>query len=176
MLLESVGYQVTGFSQAELALQALGKGTFPDCLVTDVRMPGMGGIQLHETLANEHPTLPVIIVTGHADVPMAVDRMKAGAADFLSKPFRDQELLDAISRALRPKISIADEAADWQEAVLKLTAREQEVLEQLCEGHSSKVIARNLNISVRTAEVHRANVYKKLGVKSNAQLLLKAPR
>lgn len=180
LLLSSVGHRVSAFERAEALLAALEEQATPDCVITDVRMPGMGGIQLHQSLAADHPSIPVIIVTGHADVPMAVERMKAGAADFLSKPFRDQELLDAIDRCLDKQLSSSDTNAStneaWQNAVQALTKREKEVLEQLALGKPNKVIAHDLGISVRTLDIHRANIYDKMGVKNHAQLLLAMPR
>lgn len=179
LLLQSVGYQVTAFSRATQLLQALAKAPRPDCIVADVRMPEMDGIQLHDALSEQQPGLPVIIITGHADVPMAVERMKAGAADFLSKPFRDQELLDAISRCLSAATNnntATQSKRDWETAKATLTQREREVLAGLAEGKANKVLAHEMGISVRTLEVHRAHIYQKMGVKTNTELLLKMPR
>lgn len=187
MLLASVGISTQPFSNAEAVLEALedDQQILPCCVVADVRMPGMGGIALHERMAETYPQIPVIIVTGHADVPMAVERMKAGASDFLSKPFRDQELIDAVRRCMAPASdevapnSTASHSAsnvEWAESLAALTPREQEVLALLCEAKTNKVIASDLAISTRTLDIHRARVFEKMQVKNISELLLKMPR
>lgn len=181
MLLASVGIQASAFSQAEQVIAALeaaaaNQDLMPAAVVADVRMPGMGGIALHEHMSRHYPDIPVIIITGHADVPMAVDRMKAGAADFLPKPFRDQELIDAVTRALAKQSAVAVDASGWESQKAELTPREQQVLALLCEAKTNKVIAAELAISPRTLDIHRARVFEKMQVRNISELLLKMPR
>ena len=177
MLLASVGIPAQAFSQAEAVLDALeNEQVRPGCVVADVRMPGMGGIALHEHMSSHYPDIPVIIITGHADVPMAVERMKAGASDFLPKPFRDQELIDAVTRALATHSASPAENGDWAAQKAELTPREQEVLALLCEAKTNKVIAAELAISPRTLDIHRARVFEKMQVRNISELLLKMPR
>lgn len=179
MLLSSVGIDAVPFSNAEALLEALADAAtpLPSCIVADVRMPGMGGIALHERMSKDYPEISVIIVTGHADVPMAVERMKAGACDFLSKPFRDQELIDAVTRGMAQAGQSLEQAdGSWNTAVEALTPREQDVLKLLCEAKTNKVIAAELDISTRTLDIHRARVFEKMRVMNIAELLLKMPR
>lgn len=140
------------------------------CIITDVRMPEMNGLELVRRLRQEGVTLPVIIITGHGDVPLAVEAMKAGAIDFLEKPFKDEVLLAAVQQALRPA---AQAAADGELSgrLDALSARERQVLEGLIAGHANKVIARDLGISDRTVEIYRAKVMTKMGAESFAELI-----
>ena len=144
------------------------------CLVLDIRMPGLSGIELQEKLTLIGAHLPVIIVTGHGDVPITVRAMKAGAFEFLQKPFNDQVLLDTIQAALK-KYDIVweqdDKRSNASHSLATLTRREREVLELLRYGKSNKVIARELSLSVRTVEGYRANITEKLGAKSLGQLI-----
>jgi FixJ family two-component response regulator len=144
------------------------------CLVLDIRMPGLSGIELQEKLTLVGAHLPVIIVTGHGDVPITVRAMKAGAFEFLQKPFNDQVLLDTIQAALK-KYDIVweqdDKRSNASHSLATLTRREREVLELLRYGKSNKVIARELSLSVRTVEGYRANITEKLGAKSLGQLI-----
>lgn len=179
MLLSSVGVNAKAFVNAEAVLEALADENEPQpgCVVADVRMPGMGGIALHEHMSEHYPDVPVIIITGHADVPMAVERMKAGASDFLPKPFRDQELIDAVNRAMASNNKPTGSTnSDWEIQLSELTPREQEVLKLLCEAKPNKVIASELDISPRTLDIHRARVFEKMQVKNVSELLLKMPR
>ena len=145
------------------------------CIVSDVRMPGIDGIQLLRHLKNRGVTLPVIIMTGHADVALAVAAMKAGAADFIEKPFSDDILLAAIAQALeqqaRPHQLGSEAAAQVRSRLCSLSEREKEVLDGLLAGHPNKTIAYDLGISPRTVEVHRASVMKKMGATSLSQLV-----
>lgn len=146
----------------------------PGCLVLDVRMPGMGGLALQQKLAAMGGRIPIILLTGHGDVPMAVQAMKAGAVDFLQKPYRDQALLDSIEAALSLDAAArcADRTGDQPSRCRdSLTQREREVLEHLLLGRTSKEIARSLGISPRTAEVHRRNLLGKCGAGSVKELL-----
>jgi FixJ family two-component response regulator len=144
------------------------------CLVLDIRMPGLSGIELQEKLTLVGAHLPVIIVTGHGDVPITVRAMKAGAFEFLQKPFNDQVLLDTIQAALK-KYDIVweqdDKRSNASHSLASLTRREREVLELLRAGKSNKLIARELSLSVRTVEGYRANITDKLGAKSVGQLI-----
>jgi two-component system response regulator FixJ len=145
------------------------------CIVSDVRMPGIDGIQLLRQLKDRGVSLPVIIMTGHADVALAVGAMKAGAVDFIEKPFSDDILLTAIAAALQPRDSpgqLGSEAVAQVRARLNtLSEREKEVLDGLLTGHPNKTIAYDLGISPRTVEVHRASVMKKMSATSLSQLV-----
>ncbi len=144
------------------------------CLILDIRMPDIDGLELQQHLEDKNITLPIIFITGHGDVSNAVQAMKNGALDFLQKPFPDQILLDAVYRAMEineqgHQKRLHDQAI--QSLIAQLTKREDEVMEQMVEGHSSKVIALNLNISPRTVEIHRAKVMEKMHCKTLAQLV-----
>jgi RNA polymerase sigma factor (sigma-70 family) len=144
------------------------------CLVLDIRMPGLGGLELQEKLNEMGSTLPIIFITGHGDVPMAVEAMQKGAVDFIQKPFRDQELLDRIGEALKAdqeRRSAREEQAEIQSRVDKLTNRERQVLDLVVTGKPNKVIAYELGVSQRTVEIHRARVMEKMEAKSLADLV-----
>lgn len=144
------------------------------CLVLDIRMPGMGGLELQEKLKGLGSTLPVIFITGFGDVPMAVEAIQKGAFDFIEKPFRDQELLDRISKALTTdaeRFEQEQELQDIRERVGRLTGREREVLDLVVTGKANKVIAHELGVSQRTVEIHRARVMEKMEARSLAELV-----
>lgn len=144
------------------------------CLVLDVRMPGMSGLQLQEYLEARNITIPIIFITGHGDVPMAVRAVKAGALDFLEKPFHDQDLLDRVHLALtlgEKRCHVAAERASVLERLETLTSREREVMDLIVAGKSSKMIANAFNLSVKTIEFHRANVLLKMSVHTTAELI-----
>jgi FixJ family two-component response regulator len=144
------------------------------CLVLDIRMPGMGGLELQQKLIELGSTLPIIFITGHGDVPMAVEAMQKGAVDFIQKPFRDQELLDRISEALaadRERRTEQQKVADVADRISQLTNREKEVLDLVVTGKPNKVIAYELGVSQRTVEIHRARVMEKMHAKSLADLV-----
>lgn len=146
----------------------------PSCLVADIRMPGMSGLELQQELHSRHAQIPILFITGHGDVPMAVNAMKNGAMDFIQKPFRDQDLLDRINRALHSdedRRSSWQEISDIRERMDKLTPREKEVMEMVIKGNANKVIALDLGVSQRTVELHRARVMHKMGVRSLADLV-----
>lgn len=172
-LVEQVGLTAKTYESAREFL-ATSKPGMRGCLVLDIRMPGMSGIELQEKLSQEGIHLPVIIVTGHGDVPVTVRAMKAGAFEFLQKPFNDQDLLDAIQSSL-DKFSLIwtqeDKRSQASQSLAILSRREREVLELLRHGKPNKIIARELNLSVRTVEGHRANIMEKMGVKSLGQLI-----
>lgn len=143
------------------------------CLVMDIRMAGTSGLECFNTLKSRESTLPVIFITGHGDVPMAVAALKAGAFDFIEKPFDDNALVDVIVKALETDSRHQRAAAtrEWVTARLdQLTPREREVMELILAGKFNKVIADTLNISMRTVEVHRARVFDKMGVRSAVEL------
>ena len=172
MLLESVDREVALFESADEFLN--GYQGERGVLVLDIRMPGMNGLQLQKELVNRDVSIPIVFITGHGDIPMAVEAMRFGAVDFLRKPFRDQELLDSIDRAL------AQEQGRWDSQVRQrhavelasyLTPREKEVFELVCAGHANKVIAMDLGISERTVEIHRHQVMQKMDVRSLPELV-----
>jgi two-component system response regulator FixJ len=171
-LLESAGFKVLDFPSAIEFLA--GDQSRGSCLIADIRMPKMNGLDLQEELVRRGSHLPVIIITGHGDVPLAVRAMKAGAIDFIEKPFDDDRLLASIKKALHVgtrKRNLAQEASSANELLSQLTPREIEVLEKLVAGHSNKLVARELNISARTVEVHRARIMDKLQARSLSDLV-----
>ncbi len=171
-LLESVELAAETYASAHDFLAAYDPGR-PGCLVLDVRMPGLSGLEAQARLAARGGRLPVIVITGHADVPMAVRAMKAGAVDFLEKPFSDQVLLDAVQRALAADSECRKRRArrDGLRARLALlTVRERDVLDLVLAGASNKVIAARLDVSDRTVEAHRARVMEKTQAQTVAEL------
>jgi FixJ family two-component response regulator len=177
-LLKSVGLQVRAYASVQAFLETpLPEG--PCCLVLDVRMPGKSGLDLQDELNSRNASLPIVFITGHADVPMSVRAMKGGAVEFLGKPFRDQELLDAIQVGLeRDRVRQSRRHAD--EALRRkydmLTPREREVLEQVSRGRLNKQIAAELDLSEVTVKVHRGQVMRKMEARSLADLVLMADR
>ena len=172
-LLESKGLKVALFDSAEAFLAAYSP-SLPGCLVVDVRMPGMSGLELQEKLAELHYALPVIFITGHGDVPMAVQAVKHGAIDFLEKPFNDKDLLAIIERSLehdRQQRERLQQASSAQSRLASLTPREREVMELVVAGKLNKLIADQLDISIKTVEAHRAKVMEKVGAHSLAELV-----
>ena len=177
-LVEEVGLSARTFDSGYEFLDSYERD-IPGCLVLDVRMPGMSGLDLQDRMVQQGCTLPVIIVTGHGDVPMAVRSMKMGAFEFLQKPFNDQVLLDNIFAAIsqhRQILARQLQESKTSESFQSLTRREREVLQLLRTGLSSKSIARDLQISVRTVEGHRAKIMGKMQVNSLAQLIEKTTR
>jgi FixJ family two-component response regulator len=173
LLMSSVGLPVEKFDSARAYLDAFDPKR-PGCLVLDVRMRGMSGLELQERLAAEPVHPPIVMITGHGDVPMAVRAVKAGAVDFLEKPFNDQQLLDAVHRAFELDARQRGEAsqrAGIEERLKRLTRREREVLEQIVSGKRNKVIAADLGISQSTVEAHRAKVMEKLEAGSLSELM-----
>jgi FixJ family two-component response regulator len=144
------------------------------CLVADVRMPGLSGLELQDELIEREIDIPIIFITGHGDVPMAVKAMKSGAMDFIQKPFRDQDLLDRINQGLqRARVTLESqrETSELEHRFDALTPRESEVMKMVVKGHANKVIAMDLGVSQRTVELHRARVMQKMGVRSLAELV-----
>jgi RNA polymerase sigma factor (sigma-70 family) len=173
LLMESVGVTAVSFASAQAYLEQLDCDR-PGCLILDVRMKGMSGLDLQERLTQEPLHPPIIIITGHGDVPMAVRAVKAGAVDFIEKPFNDQTLLDAVHRAFDQDARNRGQAlriADIQERLARLTPREREILDQVIGGKRNKVIAADLGISQSTVEAHRARVMEKLEARSLSDLM-----
>lgn len=173
LLLVTEGYCVKTFASAATFLVEIGADS-GGCVVADVRMPKMSGLDLLVEIKRMELRLPVIIITGHGDVPLAVEAMKRGAVDFLEKPFDDEALFQSVKRAMTHGALVQSRYAEGRKTadkLMMLTKREREILERLAEGRSNKVIAHELGISVRTAEVHRANVMTKMRAKNIAELI-----
>lgn len=144
------------------------------CIVLDIRMPGMDGMELQKKLNEKHAILPIIFVTGHGDVPMAVDAMKEGAVDFIQKPYREEALLEKIEAALKQDLEQRKSLDEKQEIIRRiksLTPREHEIMDRMIAGQANKVIAIELEISQRTVEIHRSRVMHKMGTHSLAHLV-----
>jgi FixJ family two-component response regulator len=172
-LLDTVGYKCKVYTSADGFLQEFNKDEI-NCILLDVRMPGMSGIELQHKLNDMHVATPIIIMTGHGDITMAVQAMKDGAFEFIQKPFRDQKLLDAISKALNKDVIIRNsirEHKEINERINLLTERESQVVDWVLEGLSNKLIARELGVSDRTVELHRSHAMKKLQVNSVVDLV-----
>jgi len=177
-LLDSAGYRVTLFETATSFLEALPRLEF-GCVVSDVRMPGIDGIELLKRMKATGNRFPILIMTGHGDVPLAVEAMKLGAIDFLEKPFEDDRLIGMIEAAIRQSEPAArDEAAsrDLAARIASLSPRERQVMDGLIAGLSNKLIARDYGISPRTIEVYRANVMTKMQANSLSELVRLAMR
>lgn len=172
-LLDCAGLPVRGFKSADDFLAAA-PPLDNACIITDVRMPGMNGVELVTLLKSRGIAAPVIMITGHADVPMAIQAMKAGVSDFIEKPFADDALLSAVRSAIRSQADqeeIEREREDIRRRLAALSPREQDVLKGLAAGHANKVIAYDLGISARTVEVYRANLMMKMGAKSLSEVI-----
>lgn len=173
LLLKSVGIENETYESASAFLEAYQ----PDrvsCLVADIRMPGMSGLELQRELNVRKVRLPLIFITGHGDVPMAVEAMKGGARDFLTKPFRDQDFLDRVRAAVSEAESGFEDEQKQREVRARfesLTRRETEVMDMVVKGAANKVIAMDLGVSQRTVELHRARVMQKMQVRSLAELV-----
>ena len=172
-LLDSAGYASESFASAEAFLGVYDEG-MAGCLLLDVRMPGMSGLELYEELCSRHATLPVVFITGHGDVPMAVAALKRGAADFIEKPFNDEAMLRLVEQCLaneREHRSRRRQDAEVARRFDQLTQREREVLDLIIAGKLNKQIADVLGISIKTVEVHRARVMEKMRASSLAELV-----
>jgi len=172
-LFASVGLRVEAFSSSVEFLRG-GTAAGPSCLVLDVRLPGLSGLDLQAELAKAKRDLPIIFVTGHGDIPMTVRAMKAGAVEFLTKPVRDQELLDAVQRALEEDRARREEQRSVSElrALFEaLTPREQEVIRFVSAGLMNKQIAGELGVSEITVKVHRGNAMRKMGARTLADMM-----
>jgi two-component system, LuxR family, response regulator FixJ len=173
LLLNTVGHKTAAFAGPREFLEKF-KADTAGCLLLDIRMPGMSGLELQQHLNRMGSMLPVIFITGHGDVPMAVQAMKEGAFEFVEKPFRDQDLLDRINHALeldKENRSTLALRADVLQRFESLTPREKQVMERVVDGAANKVIAIDLGLSERTVEIHRAKVMEKMGARSVAHLV-----
>ena len=174
-LVESVGLQAEGYDSAPAFLDAF-ESQRPGCLVLDVRMAEMSGLVLQERLNELKASIPVILLTGHGDVPMAVQAMRSGAVDFIQKPYREQALLDSINAALTTDAAARRSSVvtdDVEQRLASLTGREREVLDKILSGLTGKEIARELDVSPRTVEAHRKNLLHKLGIATVKALILR---
>jgi FixJ family two-component response regulator len=173
LLMRSVGLASKSFGSAQAFLDGF-ESVVPSCLVADVRMPELSGLELQQELIVRQIKIPLVFITGFGDVPLAVDAMKSGAIDFIQKPFRDQDLIDAINLALqqdRERRERIDALNMINERLGTLTPRETEVMQKVVQGCANKVIALDLGVSQRTVELHRARVMRKMGVRSVAELV-----
>ncbi len=172
-LLESVGWQVQLFASAAEFLPQAGVLTRPCCLLLDIRMPGMSGLELQQILHERDFAVPILFMTGHADVSMAVQAMKSGASDFIEKPFNDQKVVDAVAAAVRRCADMLDEArrrASARQTLSSLSPREREVARLVALGRPNKLIASALEISEKTVHIHRQHVMEKTSLSSAAEL------
>lgn len=179
-LLKSRGYPSRAFASAQAFLDFMASAgaerRSPGCVVLDIRMPDMSGIELFEQIrtAGMHETWPVIFLTGHGDVPMAVSSLKSGAFDFFEKPFNDNSLVDSVAAAMAMSAKHIDQSlasSSVQSRLAQLTQREREVMALIVEGHYNKVIADRLGIVMRTVEVFRARIFQKMGVRTAVELV-----
>lgn len=173
LLMQSVGLPVETFDSCQAFLDVYTEER-SGCLLLDIRMPGMNGIRLQAELLERQSTLPIIFITGHGDIPMAVEAIKRGAADFIPKPFRDQELLDRVDKVLNDDRKSREDQQENEainQRIDSLTQRESEVMRLMVDGKANKVIAIELHISQRTIETHRARVMEKMQATSFAHLV-----
>ncbi|MEQ8196221.1 MAG: response regulator [Rhodospirillales bacterium] len=174
-LISSISLPVQTFTSAEAFLQSFDP-LRPGCVIADVRMPEMSGLELQKTLTARAPNIPVIIVTGHGELDMAVDAMKAGAYDFIQKPYKQQAMLETIQKAVRRSqedFKTHGKASKNSKLLEKLTKRERQVLDGIVNGEPNKRIAGNLGISEKTVEFHRSRIMEKLEARSLAELIKK---
>lgn len=174
-MLRVFGYTVRTFESADVFLAGL-EGSETGCIVADVRMPGVDGIELARELSRRGNPLPVVLISGHADVPMAVAAIKAGAEDFIEKPVDDVQLLAAINRSLARTFARQQSLGELQRQIESLTAREVEVMDLVVQGYTSQAIASRLSISVRTVESYRVQIMEKMKAPSVAVLVRLAIR
>ena len=173
MLLRTVDLNTTTFGSGDEFLEAYDPG-WEGCILLDIRMPGTSGMEVQKRLAESGCSIPIIFITGHGDIPMAVEAMHIGAFDFIQKPFRDQDLLDRIDQALTTSDEQEQQSArkkTVQNQFQTLTPREQEVMQFVVHGSANKVIAMDLGVSQRTVEIHRARVMEKMRARSLAELV-----
>jgi len=179
LIFDTIGISHAHYNSAETFLKSFPKEAFREmsgCIVCDIRMPGIGGIACQHILNSYDSALPIILITGFADVKMAVDTMRDGAFNFVEKPFRHQVLIDTVQQALSHNENILAQRAsvhNVEVAIQRLSKRELSVLDLLVDGHPNKTIASTLNISLRTAEVHRAHILEKMMSKNVAELVKK---
>lgn len=173
LLFRSVAIETTLYESGEQFLDAL-EHIAHGCVVLDMRMPGLSGAEVHQRLRDKGLRLPVIFITGHGDIQMAVQAMQNGAFDFIAKPFRDQDLLDRVNDALnvqQESRSELEKLALTQHRFAQLTNRERQIMVLVCDGHSNKTVAEQLGVSQRTVEIHRSRIMNKMGVRSLAELV-----
>jgi FixJ family two-component response regulator len=173
MLFKSIGLRFEACASALEFLERYDPARHA-CLVADIRMPGLSGLELQERLNQQQAEIPIIFITGHGDVPMAVNAMKSGASDFIQKPFREQDLIDRINKALaedRERRVCRAQDDEIRARIASLTPREHEVMRRVVRGQANKVIAMDLGVSQRTVELHRARVMRKLKMRSLAELV-----
>ena len=178
LFLESAGMSVKTYASAQGFLEEY-RNEWPGCLVLDIRMPGMTGLELQDNLQARNIEIPIIFLTGHGDVPMSVKALKAGAVDFIQKPFNDQVLLTCIHGAIKKdSMSRTNQARidEIRRRYCHLTPREKEVMRLVASGHSNKEIARHLHISHRTIDVHRARLMEKMAANSLPELVYMASK
>jgi two-component system response regulator FixJ len=174
LYLQTKGLEVRCFRSGEAFLEGLGSGLAPVCLVTDVRMPGMSGLDLQRELRRRAVTFPIILITGHGEVAMAVDAIKAGALNFIEKPFDEQRLLCVIEEAIKErgrKLADSEEISAIDARISNLSDRQREVMQLAVQGYSNKEIAARLGISPRTVETYRAWVMQRTGARNLADLI-----
>ena len=169
--LRQAGMEPRGFERAEHLLEALDRDE-PDVLITDIRMPGLSGLQLQKKVRQVKDGLPVLFMTGHGDVPLAVQAMQDGAVDFFEKPFEQDRFVEAVRKACEVEAC----GGIRPEILEKLTPREQQILKLVVNGGLNKIIADELDISIKTVEMHRSNIKQKLGVRNLAELVQKSVR
>lgn len=178
LLMKSVGHEAKTFASGDEFLASCSPG-ISGCLVLDIRMPGMSGLELQEKLHKQDVNIPIIFITGHGDVPMAVQAMKHGAMEFLQKPFREQDLVDRVNEALERDVNahkLALQRTEIEQRVTKLTSRERQIMDMIVQGKASKVIAADLGVSQRTVETHRTRIMRKMQARSLAELVQMAVR
>jgi FixJ family two-component response regulator len=172
-LLSTIGHRSVMFSRADEFIRQFDPGS-PGCLVLDIRLPDMSGLELQQHLRQMGSMLPVLFITGHGDVPMAVQAMREGAFEFIQKPFRGQDLIDRINHAIKHDAENRGTRAERAEVLLRvasLTSRERQVMDLVVDGRANKIIAMDLQLSERTIEIHRAKVMEKMGARSVAHLV-----
>ncbi|WP_440222701.1 response regulator transcription factor [Dokdonella sp. MW10] len=174
-LLEAADFSVRDYPGAREFLVALdranGNAAGEACIVSDIRMPGMSGVELHDELRKRECTLPIVFITAHGDVPLAVEAMRKGASDFLEKPFSEERLVHAIRGALEQHQEAPARSPDADRKLATLTPRERQVMELVVAGKLNKLVADELGISIKTVELHRANMMNKLGVRNLPDLV-----
>ncbi len=173
LLMRSAGLRTREFDSASAFLDGYDRDQ-PGCLLLDVRMPGMSGLELQKELNKRNHTLPIVFISAHGDIPMAVEAVRRGAVDFIQKPFDDEELLSTVKHALaasEQRFAEETERLEICRRTASLTAREREVMSQVVKGKANKVIASDLGVSQRTVEIHRARVMEKMQASSLAQLV-----
>ena len=178
LLMKSVGHDAKTFATGDEFLAACSPG-ISGCLILDIRMPGMSGLELQEKLHQQGVNIPIIFITGHGDVPMAVQAMKQGALEFLQKPFREQDLVDLVNQALEKNENshkLALQRTEIEPRIAKLTPREHQIMDMIVQGKANKVIAIDLGVSQRTVETHRTRIMRKMQAKSLAELVQMAVR